>query len=71
MVKVIMNPRTHAGVQVQFVSIYHVLNTLTRATQNIDRQELSAAVLDLAVKRLDQETIKNNDLVRREKSILK
>ena len=62
MIKVIMNPSTHAGVQVQSVSIFHALDTFTRATQNIDRQELSATVLELTVTRLDQETIKNNIL---------
>ncbi|KAJ5804577.1 uncharacterized protein N7518_000880 [Penicillium psychrosexuale] len=52
-------------------SVFHVLNAFTRAIPNIDRQELSAAVLDLAVKGFDQETVKNNDLVRRGQAVLK
>ena len=52
-------------------SVFHVLNTFTRAIPNIDREELSAAVLDLAVKGFDQETVKNNDLVRRGQAVLK
>lgn len=52
-------------------SAFRVVNSFTRAIPNIHRQELSAAVLDLAVKGFDQETVKNNDLVRRGQEVLK
>lgn len=52
-------------------STFRVVNTFTRAIPNIHRRELSAAVLDLAVKGFDQETVKNNDLVRRGQAVLK
>ncbi|KAI1837498.1 hypothetical protein DTO006G1_2976 [Penicillium roqueforti] len=52
-------------------SVFHVLNAFTRTIPNIDREELSAAVLDLAVKGFDQETVKNNDLVRLGQAVLK
>ncbi|KAJ5752269.1 hypothetical protein N7520_009186 [Penicillium odoratum] len=52
-------------------SAFRVVNTFTRAIPNIHRQELSAAVLDLAVNGFDQETVKNNDLVRRGQTVLK
>ncbi|KAL4780053.1 hypothetical protein BJX76DRAFT_364626 [Aspergillus varians] len=51
--------------------VFRVVNTFTRAIPNIHRQELSAAVLDLAMKGFDQETVKNNDLVRRGQAALK
>ncbi|KAJ5893426.1 hypothetical protein N7495_005117 [Penicillium taxi] len=52
-------------------SIFRLVNTFTRAIPNIHRQELSAAVLDLAIKGFDQETVKNNDLVHRGQAVLK
>ncbi|EKV06860.1 NAD(P)-binding domain [Penicillium digitatum] len=52
-------------------SVFRIVNIFTRAIPNIHREELSAAVLDLAVKGLDQETVKNNDLVRRGQAVLK
>ncbi|OQD92403.1 hypothetical protein PENSOL_c041G02227 [Penicillium solitum] len=51
--------------------VFRVVNTFTRAIPNIHREELSAAVVDLALQGLDQETIKNNDLVHRGQAVLK
>lgn len=52
-------------------STFHLVNSFTRAIPNIRRGELSAAVLDLAVKVLDKEVVKNNELFRISQAALK
>lgn len=52
-------------------STFRVVNVFTRAIPNIRREELSAAVLDLAVKGFNKEVVKNNELVRIGQTALK
>ncbi|PWY73033.1 hypothetical protein BO70DRAFT_364783 [Aspergillus heteromorphus CBS 117.55] len=52
-------------------SLFRVVNTFTRSIPNIHRAELSAAVLDLAVKGFDKETVTNTELVCRGQAALK
>jgi hypothetical protein len=45
-------------------SLFRVINVFTRAIPNVNRRELSAAVLNQAVHGFDKETLSNADLVR-------
>ncbi|KAJ5648059.1 hypothetical protein N7490_004431 [Penicillium lividum] len=52
-------------------SVFCVLNLFTRAIPNVSQRELSAAVLNQALYGFENETLSNNDLVRRGQSALR